>query len=271
MPKEEQADEKVIIDRTNSHHRTSISKVYGQRSSDTKVVARNLLVSCNETQYVNEELNTCCSRCPPGYFRKEHCTLEKDTLCLPCPAKTYAAKWNYARSCLTCYPCNSSKETTLVEKTPCSAIQAPVCVCPDGYYCSQHGAFNNRCELCKPNFTSTESPPDVEKIYEISMKPYWITIGLGLFMVTAVVIILCLKPSVLKRFGRMIKNKNCSMSTPQTETPATVDMEVVGGQERPLLKDIKKPMQEQGKDLNFPIQETSTDIGESTLLPKRGE
>ncbi|XP_069836035.1 tumor necrosis factor receptor superfamily member 3 [Dendropsophus ebraccatus] len=225
-------------------------------------------VSCNRTQYVNEEYDICCSRCRPGYYRKAHCTPTNDTQCLPCASGQYATKWNYAESCRTCYPCR----LTLVEKTPCSATQAAVCVCADGFHCIQKNAMGE-CDICIPNVDTVSTVADeIERLPDddtgIDIRTFWIITGVALFILVTIVVVLCLKTSLLKRFGRMIKNKNCSDSTStQIETPVTVEM---AGATISLLKKktTKMPMQEQGKDLNFPIQETSNEIGESTLISK---
>lgn len=228
--------------------------------------------SCNETQYLSEGLNKCCTRCPPGHYKKNECTHSTDTLCMPCENGKYAAKWNYSPNCRTCYPCSK----ILVEREPCSTTQNTVCGCPDGQYCTQLDALNV-CQICEPLPTSlptvsetNESPPE--------MKTIWIIVGVVGFILTAIVAIICLKTPLLKNFGRIIKNKTCSESVPQAETTVDLDIVVVGSVHgdpaSPLLKDgqIKTPLQEEGKALNYPIQETdATQTGEFALLSKRVE
>ncbi|XP_040291529.1 tumor necrosis factor receptor superfamily member 3 [Bufo bufo] len=222
-----------------------------------QIVAHENQVSCNNFQYLEEELNKCCARCPPGQYRKEKCTISTETVCLPCGNRTYLTNWNYASSCRICYPCSQH----LVEREPCSANKATVCGCPDGYSCIQHDAVGV-CQICTPDEPPvlkvpepTESPPD--------MRIIWIIIGVALFLVTAVVLILCVKTSLLKRFGRMIKNRRSSETTPQPETVVAVVVAVHGGPDSPLLKEIKMPLQEEGPYLNYPVEETdATQIGE---------
>lgn len=228
--------------------------------------------SCNDTQYLSEELNKCCSRCPPGHYQKGKCTGSTDTLCMPCAEETYNAQWNYAPKCRTCYPCSKH----LVEREPCNATQARVCNCPDGQYCTQYDAMNV-CQICEPVQTflpivlePTVNPPEIQTI--------WIIVGVAGFIVSAIVAIICLKTPLLKKFGRFVKTKTCSEPVPQAETTGDLDIVMVGSVHgdpaSPLLKDgqIKMPLQEEGKPLNFPIQETdATQTGEFALLSKRVE
>ncbi|XP_075699102.1 tumor necrosis factor receptor superfamily member 3 isoform X2 [Rhinoderma darwinii] len=247
----------MIVNKRNNQSR------HRKRNKVPTIVAREKQVSCSKIQYTNEGINKCCSRCPPGHYLKERCTLLSDTQCLPCDNGTFAAKWNYATTCRRCYPCSQN----LVEKEPCSATQATVCGCPDGYVCTQHDALD-LCQICEPHIPTvpepTESPPDMISI--------WIIVGAALFIVTIIVLVICSKTPLLKNFGRMIKNKSSSEPTPQAETAMAADIKPVGavhgGPASPLLNDgqIKAPLQEQGKDLNYPIQETdATQIGEFTL------
>lgn len=238
-----------------------------------QIIAYENQDSCSKTQYLNEELRKCCARCPPGYYQKKTCTRSTDTFCLSCENGTYSAQWNYSPSCRTCYPCRQN----LVEREPCSTTQATVCGCPDGFYCTQSDAMNV-CQICEPFQTflpiiaePTESPPET--------RTTWIIVGVVVFIVAAIMVVLCVKTPLLKRFGRIIKNKKCFESLPQAET-AAVDVDIVvvgsvhGGPAFPLLKNgqITTPLQEEGKILNYPIQETdATQTGEFALLSKRVE
>ncbi|KAM4034127.1 tumor necrosis factor receptor superfamily member 3 [Anomaloglossus baeobatrachus] len=215
-------------------------------------------VSCNKTQYLKEELNKCCALCPPGYYRKETCTLSTETLCRPCEEKTFTTNWNYLNRCKTCYPCSIS----LDEKEPCSPTHDTVCVCPEGETCEMYDAIGV-CQFCVPTMTPeplmqttpapAESPPD--------MKIIGIILGVALFIVTIIMVVICIKTSLLKRLGRMIKLKRSpEISFPQAETTD-------GILESSLLDET--PQQEQGKSLCYPIQETdATQPGEITLLSK---
>ncbi|KAG9471091.1 hypothetical protein GDO78_015935 [Eleutherodactylus coqui] len=148
-------------------------------------------VSCNETQYLQEDLNRCCNRCPPGHFREKKCTQSSETECKACGAGTYAAQWNYAEKCRRCSPCRKD----LVERQPCNATQAAVCDCPDGYTCAQLDALK-KCEFCKA-LPSTEAPEEPLP----DMKSAWIIVGVVLFIATSFVVIVCLKARLLKKFG----------------------------------------------------------------------
>ncbi|XP_073409037.1 tumor necrosis factor receptor superfamily member 3 [Dendrobates tinctorius] len=238
-------------------------------------------VFCNKTQFLNEDLNTCCARCQSGFYRRETCTLSTETLCLPCKEGTFTSNWNYQPRCKPCYPCGLS----LVEKEPCSSTHDTVCGCPEGQSCAMYDGVGT-CRLCEPSLSldpttpgpaesppgpaesppgPTESPPD--------MKYIWIILGVALFLLTIILVVICIKTSLLKRFGRMIKNKRSSESVPQTET--AVGIQVVGsangGPAFPLLngRPNTMPQQEQGKALGYPIQETdASQSGVITLLCK---
>ncbi|XP_073541003.1 tumor necrosis factor receptor superfamily member 3 [Phyllobates terribilis] len=223
-------------------------------------------VSCNKTEFTNEELNICCARCQPGFYRKETCTLSTETLCLPCREGTYSSNWNYQTRCRTCYPCSKSLE----EKEPCSATHDTVCGCPEGQTCALYDGIGV-CQICEPSLSldpttpgPEESPPDAKTI--------WIILGVALFIVTIIIAVICIKTSLLKRFGRMIKSKRSSESVPQTETAVGIEMigNANGGPASPLLNGTNKmPQQEQGKSLCYPIQETdATQSGVITLLSK---
>ncbi|KAM3913511.1 tumor necrosis factor receptor superfamily member 3 [Leptodactylus fuscus] len=223
--------------------------------------------SCNGYQYLSEELNRCCSRCPPGHRLISRCTSSSDTVCQLCGNGTYAANWNSARTCRTCYPCSRG----LVEKEPCNSTKDTVCGCPHGQSCTLRNAMDE-CLICAPNPTTTTpttEPPPTELPPDSNIT--WIIIGVVLFVVATTILIICLKTPLLKSFGRLIKNKRPSESIPQVEIPITVDFEVVGtvngGPASPLLMDgeIKTPLQET-EALSFPIQVTDDkEIGEFAL------
>ncbi|CAN2390632.1 hypothetical protein PRIEUP_LOCUS669, partial [Pristimantis euphronides] len=205
-------------------------------------------VACNDTQYYVNKLERCCNRCPPGYYIKKKCTQSSETECQECGANTYAAKWNFATTCSACRPCSM----ILVEKQPCNATQAAVCVCPDGQHCTIRGALNvcMECEVIPTDEPKQSEPSDTKNI--------WLITGVLLFLVTAIVVVICLKTRVLKSFGRLIKNKNSLESTPQPETRAdiAVNDEVNGGPEFYLLETraVRLSWQEEDSELNYPVQ-----------------
>ncbi|XP_077114358.1 tumor necrosis factor receptor superfamily member 3 [Ranitomeya variabilis] len=231
-------------------------------------------VSCNKTQFLNEELNICCARCQSGFYRSETCTLSTETLCLPCKEGTFTSNWNYQPRCKPCYPCSLS----LVEKEPCSSTHDTVCGCPEGQTCAMFDGVG-ACRFCEPSLSldpttpgpaesrpgPAESPPD--------KKTIWIILGVALFILTIILVVICIKTSLLNRFGRMIKDKRSPESVPQTGTAVGIEVigNATGGPASPLLngQPNKMPQQEQGKALGYPIQETdATQSGVITLLSK---
>ncbi|XP_044851938.1 tumor necrosis factor receptor superfamily member 1B isoform X4 [Mauremys mutica] len=73
-----------------------------------------------DSEYYEENINKCCSKCSPGYRMLQSCNSSADTQCAPCDENTYTRLWNRARRCLGCSsPCNSGTNVTNTECSPC--------------------------------------------------------------------------------------------------------------------------------------------------------
>ncbi|NWV31616.1 TNR1B factor, partial [Grantiella picta] len=101
---------------------------------------------CNDpsTEFYDEELNKCCSQCPPGQYRTGSCSHTVDTKCSPCRPKTYTAIWNRSPQCFACSPpCRKG----LVQNQTCTRSQDRICSCPPHKYCVSK--LDEYCEVCR--------------------------------------------------------------------------------------------------------------------------
>ncbi|KFW67954.1 Tumor necrosis factor receptor superfamily member 1B, partial [Pygoscelis adeliae] len=96
------------------------------------------------TQFYEEELNKCCSQCPPGQYKTESCSHRVDTKCSPCRANTYTAIWNRSPQCFACSPpCRKG----FVQNQTCTKSQDRICSCPPNEYCISK--IYEYCKICK--------------------------------------------------------------------------------------------------------------------------
>ncbi|NXS96199.1 TNR1B factor, partial [Jacana jacana] len=96
------------------------------------------------TEFYEEELNKCCSKCPPGQYKTKSCSHRVDTQCSPCRPNTYTAIWNLSPQCFGCSPpCRKG----FVENQTCTNSQDRICSCPPNEYCISK-LFEN-CKICK--------------------------------------------------------------------------------------------------------------------------
>ncbi|XP_063033020.1 tumor necrosis factor receptor superfamily member 1B [Melospiza melodia melodia] len=101
---------------------------------------------CNDpsTEFYDEELDKCCSQCPPGQYRTGSCSHTTDTKCSPCRPKTYTAIWNHSPQCFACSaPCRKG----LVQNQTCTRSQDRICSCPPHKYCVSR--LDEYCEVCR--------------------------------------------------------------------------------------------------------------------------
>ncbi|XP_059722622.1 tumor necrosis factor receptor superfamily member 1B [Haemorhous mexicanus] len=104
------------------------------------------LAQCNDpsTEFYDEELNKCCSQCPPGQYRTGSCSHTVDTKCSPCRPKTYTAIWNHSPQCFACSPpCRKG----FVQNQTCTRSQDRICSCPPHKYCVSK--LDEYCEMCR--------------------------------------------------------------------------------------------------------------------------
>ncbi|NXV19232.1 TNR1B factor, partial [Cepphus grylle] len=96
------------------------------------------------TEFYEEELNKCCSKCPPGQYKTQSCSHSVDTKCSPCSPNTYTAIWNRSPQCFACSPpCRKG----FVQNQTCTESQDRICSCPPNEYCISK-LFEN-CKICK--------------------------------------------------------------------------------------------------------------------------
>ncbi|NXB73781.1 TNR1B factor, partial [Donacobius atricapilla] len=101
---------------------------------------------CNDpsTEFYDEELNKCCSQCPPGQYRTGSCSHTMDTKCSPCRPKTYTAIWNRSPQCFACSPpCRKG----LVQNQTCTRSQDRICSCPPHKFCVSK--LDQYCQVCR--------------------------------------------------------------------------------------------------------------------------
>ncbi|NXW26749.1 TNR1B factor, partial [Phaetusa simplex] len=95
------------------------------------------------TEFYEEELNKCCSKCPPGQYKTQSCSHSADTKCSPCSPNTYTAIWNRSPQCFACSPpCRKG----FVQNQTCTESQDRICSCPPNEYCISK-LFEN-CKIC---------------------------------------------------------------------------------------------------------------------------
>ncbi|XP_075376857.1 tumor necrosis factor receptor superfamily member 1B isoform X4 [Mycteria americana] len=96
------------------------------------------------TEFYEEELNKCCSQCPPGEYKTESCSHSVDTKCSPCRPNTYTAIWNRSPQCFACSPpCRKG----FVQNQTCTKSQDRICSCPPNEYCISK--IYEYCKICK--------------------------------------------------------------------------------------------------------------------------
>nr|XP_023693409.1 tumor necrosis factor receptor superfamily member 1B-like [Paramormyrops kingsleyae]XP_023693410.1 tumor necrosis factor receptor superfamily member 1B-like [Paramormyrops kingsleyae] len=108
--------------------------------------------SCkNDNEYLNEELNLCCSKCPPGKRLKVMCTQGRDSDCQPCQPGTFSNKMNYA-NCHKCQSCRTDDNLVYIQN--CTSTTAAICGCQEGWYC--RSVISTECKACS---RYTSCPP----------------------------------------------------------------------------------------------------------------
>ncbi|XP_068568367.1 tumor necrosis factor receptor superfamily member 1B [Cebidichthys violaceus] len=101
----------------------------------------------NSTEYLLDDLNLCCKKCPPGQRRKQECSETNETVCEQCPTGQYLDSWNYAKYCFACPKCKETKG--LQEAQSCSSTARSRCVCQPGRFCIME--FDDPyCTACEP-------------------------------------------------------------------------------------------------------------------------
>uniref|UniRef100_A0A8C5SWN4 TNFR-Cys domain-containing protein n=1 Tax=Laticauda laticaudata TaxID=8630 RepID=A0A8C5SWN4_LATLA len=96
-------------------------------------------------EYYNENIQKCCSLCPPGFRLHQKCNNSVNTQCVPCGEGLFNTGWSRALRCFSCSP--PCKEGFVEEKT-CTSTQNRVCWCPQGHFCSS--LVSGKCYHCQP-------------------------------------------------------------------------------------------------------------------------
>lgn len=89
--------------------------------------------NCSSLKYLNDDLNLCCNKCPPGQRLKKECTETSETVCEPCQPEQFMESWNYARNCFSCIKCKESKGLQFTQK--CTSTTNSICACMPGRFC----------------------------------------------------------------------------------------------------------------------------------------
>ncbi|NWR89489.1 TNR1B factor, partial [Furnarius figulus] len=96
------------------------------------------------TEFYDEELNKCCSQCPPGHYKTRSCSHTRDTTCSACSPNTYTAIWNWSPQCFACSPpCRKG----VLEIQTCTKSQNRICSCPPNKYCVSR--IEEYCSMCR--------------------------------------------------------------------------------------------------------------------------
>ncbi|XP_067873363.1 tumor necrosis factor receptor superfamily member 9-like [Heterodontus francisci] len=87
---------------------------------------------CEKNKYYNTEVNRCCSKCPPGSYRKSRCTFNQDTVCESCKPNSYNEEWTNSYGCIRCVgTCGND----LRQVQSCSPTTRQICECQSGMFC----------------------------------------------------------------------------------------------------------------------------------------
>ncbi|XP_071382461.1 tumor necrosis factor receptor superfamily member 1B [Centroberyx affinis] len=87
-----------------------------------------------KTEYLLEDgINLCCRRCPPGQRLAQECNKSTDSVCEPCRKDQYMENWNFSPNCFSCPKCKPNKGLQYAQT--CSSIVKSTCVCQPGMYC----------------------------------------------------------------------------------------------------------------------------------------
>uniref|UniRef100_A0A8V0YUM4 TNF receptor superfamily member 1B n=1 Tax=Gallus gallus TaxID=9031 RepID=A0A8V0YUM4_CHICK len=120
-------------------HLPTIPKNYSLPYTPQSAQCRN-----PSTEFYEERLKKCCSKCPPGQRKAESCSHSVDTKCIPCLPDTYTAVWNRSPQCFACSPpCRKG----FVENQTCTLSWDRICSCPPNEYCISKMYQN--CHICK--------------------------------------------------------------------------------------------------------------------------
>ncbi|XP_078281274.1 tumor necrosis factor receptor superfamily member 1B [Rhinoraja longicauda] len=105
----------------------------------------------NMTEYVDKDINLCCSKCQPGTHVVQLCTKEMDTQCKPCGDKQFLEYWNKLKKCKGCEAqCSDDQD----EVQSCTLTTMRMCLCQEGSHCID--ASGKTCNQCQKHFECKE-------------------------------------------------------------------------------------------------------------------
>ncbi|XP_061584532.1 tumor necrosis factor receptor superfamily member 1B [Cololabis saira] len=84
-------------------------------------------------EYVPEESDLCCKKCPPGHRVLKPCSPDDETVCERCQEDRYMEDWNFASNCRICNKCKAKKGLQFAWQ--CSSTKNSKCLCLPGMYC----------------------------------------------------------------------------------------------------------------------------------------
>ncbi|XP_014856239.1 PREDICTED: tumor necrosis factor receptor superfamily member 5-like [Poecilia mexicana] len=97
-------------------------------------------------EYLHDDINLCCKKCPPGQRLKQECSRSSDTVCEPCGPEQYIETWNYTPNCLSCTKCKA--KNGLENNQTCTPTTNAKCVCKRGTFCDL-GFDDPYCTYCR--------------------------------------------------------------------------------------------------------------------------
>ncbi|KAL6111943.1 tnfrsf1b [Pungitius sinensis] len=85
------------------------------------------------TEYLSDNSQLCCKKCPPGHRQTQECSETTETVCERCPPDHFMENWNYAPNCFYCAKCKPKKG--LQDAQVCSSTQSSRCKCQPNMFC----------------------------------------------------------------------------------------------------------------------------------------
>ncbi|XP_071764815.2 tumor necrosis factor receptor superfamily member 5 [Centroberyx gerrardi] len=100
-------------------------------------------LDCKRDEYLSQDGQRCCDRCPAGKYIRSDCDGTEKTKCDECGRGFHTATKNHLYVCQACRVCHRSNNHKKVKE--CPADEDTQCECIPGFYCNEPD-----CEHCKP-------------------------------------------------------------------------------------------------------------------------
>ncbi|XP_026861740.1 tumor necrosis factor receptor superfamily member 3 isoform X2 [Electrophorus electricus] len=172
--------------------------------------------SCPPDQY--EYNGLCCNLCPEGKYVSTYCDNKTVTKCQICPHNTYMKEKNGLHSCLPCTQCDVTTSST---DTECRSCELGTFNSKTDY---QTPCYNHtRCEELG-RYLVTPGTPSADAVCGELLRPcHWISAGLGVCLVLAVLISIGFLYWVVKR-----KQKPGSVTvSPYSDNPQVLPPDLI--------------------------------------------